>query len=56
MATLHEDRNAFSTLEWVWDSGTATAPEPLVNSILLENSNGLEVDVNTSGPEVRHCV
>ena len=56
MATLYEDRNAFSTLEWVWDSGTATAPEPLVNFILAGNSDGLEVDVSTSGPEVRQCV
>ena len=56
MATLHQDRNAFSTLEWVWDSGTTTAPEPLGNSILAGKDNGLEVDMNTSGPEVRQCV
>lgn len=56
MATLHHDRNAFSTLEWVWDSETATAPEPLANSIFAGNNNDLEVDVNTSGPEVRQCI
>ena len=52
MATLHQDRNAFSTLEWVWDDGVATAPEPLLNFILTGNNSGLEVDVSTSGPEV----
>ena len=56
MATLRQDQNAFSTLEWVWDSETATAPEPLVTSIPAGNDNGLEVDASTSGPEVRQSL
>ncbi|KAM0804277.1 hypothetical protein BDR22DRAFT_970096 [Usnea florida] len=52
MASLHKDRNAFSTLEWVWDTGTARAPEPLVASILAGSDSGLEVDTSNSGPEV----
>ena len=56
MATLHQDRNAFSTLEWVWDTGAATAPEPLVTSIHSGNDSGLEIDANNSGPEVRQSL
>ena len=53
MATLQQDRTAFSTLEWVWDSETLTAPEPQAQFVLARDENGLQLDLTASGLEVR---